>query len=48
MPNTLSELGFAYSIVWILICFLILKIKSDVTKLEHKVSKLGAKNADKS
>jgi hypothetical protein len=48
MPNTLTELAIAYSVVWVLLCLLIIKIKSDVTKLEARLGKLDVKNASKS
>ena len=38
MPNTLSELTIAYSIVWVVLFILIVKMGRDITKLESKLS----------
>jgi hypothetical protein len=48
MPNTLTELAIAYSVVWVILCIVIIKIKRDITKLEARLGKLDVKNASQS
>ena len=38
MPNTLSELSIAYSVIWIVLFFLIVKMGRDISKLEKKLT----------
>ena len=38
MPNTLYGLSIAYSIVWILLFALVVKIGRDLSRLEKKLS----------
>ncbi len=43
MPDTLQELSLAYSVIWGILFFLILKLGRDVGKLEKKLFALDAK-----
>jgi len=37
MPNTLSELSTAYSVIWVILFFLIVKISWDISRIEKKL-----------
>ena len=46
MPNTLSELSIAYSVIWVLLFVLIVKLGKDITKLEKKLTNTQTKDSD--
>ncbi len=46
MPNTLSELSMAYSVIWVILFFLIVKMGLDISRLEKKLTNTQIKDSD--
>lgn len=41
-PNTLSELSFAYAVIWLILFLLLLKILKTISGMERQIEELGS------